>query len=343
MAKVLITGGTGFIGSHTIVDLINNGYEVISADNYVNSEPSVLKSIKAITGVAPKHYKVDLADKKAARRIFVEHPDIDAIVHFAARKHVNESVQIPLTYYKNNLGSQINILELMDEFGIRNLIFSSSCSVYGQSNELPVTETTTLQATQCPYARTKAMGEEILRDVCHVNKKLNVSCLRYFNPAGAHPSAKMGESPINAASNLVPVITETAIGKRKQMIVYGTDYDTRDGSAVRDYIHVMDLAHAHTKAVQYLLAQKNKSNFEIFNFGIGQGVSVLEAVTAFEKVTGLKLNYKLGPRREGDVAAIYTDCSKAKKQLGWVSQYGIEEIMDTAWKWEKARSKKAKG
>ena len=340
MPKILITGGTGFIGSHTIVDMLDQGFDVISADNYVNSDRSTIKGIKAITKKDFKHYKVDLSDKKAARRIFIENPDIAAIVHFAARKHVNESVQIPLEYYRNNLFSQINLLELSDEFGIKNFIFSSSCSVYGQSEELPVTETTPLQATQCPYARTKVMGEEILRDVCHANKRINVSCLRYFNPAGAHKTAKIGESPINIASNLVPVITETAIGKRKQMTVFGTDYDTRDGSAIRDYIHVMDLARAHTQAVQYLLGGKNKTNFEIFNFGIGEGVSVLEAVAAFEKVTGLKLNYITGPRREGDVGAIYADYSKAKKLLGWKPQYGIEEIMQTAWAWEKARSAK---
>jgi UDP-glucose 4-epimerase len=340
MAKILITGGAGFIGSHTIVDLLDQGYEVVSVDNFVNSDRSSLSGIKRITGKAFKHYKIDLTDKKATRRIFVENPDIAAVVHFAARKHVNESVLIPLEYYRNKLNSQLNIMELMLEFQIPNLIFSSSCSVYGQSEELPATEETPLQATQCPYARTKVMGEDILRDACYANKQLQVSCLRYFNPAGAHPSAKIGESPINTASNLVPVITETAIGRRKEMTVFGTDYDTRDGSAIRDYIHVMDLARAHTNAVQYLLAKKNKANFEIFNFGIGGGTSVKEAIAAFEKVTKQKLNYKFGPRREGDVAAIYADSSKAQKLLGWKPQYGIEAIMKHAWAWEKARSKK---
>jgi UDP-glucose 4-epimerase len=340
MAKILITGGTGFIGSHTIVDLLNEGFDVVSVDNQINSDRSALRGIKAITGKDFKHYKIDLTNKQATRRIFMENPDIAAVVHFAARKHVNESVLIPLEYYRNNLYSQINLLELLDEFDVPNFIFSSSCSVYGQSEELPVTEETPLQPTQCPYARTKVMGEEILRDLGHANKKINISCLRYFNPAGAHESALIGESSINLASNLVPVITETAIGKRKEMTVFGTDYDTRDGSAIRDYIHVMDLAHAHTKAVQYLLARKNKKNFEIFNFGIGQGASVLEAIHAFEKTSGVKLKYKIGPRREGDVAAVYADSSKAKKLLGWKPKYGIEEIMRTAWAWEQKRSKK---
>jgi UDP-glucose 4-epimerase len=342
MAKILITGGTGFIGSHTVVDLLDHGFEVVSVDNNVNSDAATVKGIKAITKKQFKHYNIDLTDKKKARRIFQENPDISAVVHFAARKHVGESVQIPLEYYRNNLNSQLVMLELMDEFKVNHFIFSSSCSVYGQSTELPVTEETPLQPTQCPYARTKVMGEEILRDVAYANKSLNVSCLRYFNPAGAHKSAKIGESPINAASNLVPVITETAIGNRKEMAVHGTDYPTRDGSAIRDYIHVMDLARAHTLAVQYLLGKKNESNFEIFNFGIGAGVSVLEAINAFEKVTKLKLNYKIGPRREGDVAAVYADYSKAKKHLGWTPQYGIEEIMLTAWNWEKARNKMSK-
>ncbi len=339
MGKILITGGTGYIGSHTIVDLLNEGFEVVSVDNNINSDKSPLRGIRAITGKQFKHYKIDLTNKTKTRRIFQENPDIVAVVHFAARKHVNESVQIPLEYYRNNLCSQINLLELMVEFGVNNFIFSSSCSVYGQSKELPVTEETPLQPTLCPYARTKVMGEEILRDLCHINKKINVSCLRYFNPAGAHPSALIGESSINLASNLVPVITETAIGKRKQMTVFGTDYDTRDGSAIRDYIHVMDLANAHTKAVQYLLARKNKANFEIFNFGIGQGVSVKEAVEAFERTTGVKLNYKFGPRREGDVAAVYADYSKAKKLLRWEPKFGIDDIMRTAWAWEQRRSK----
>jgi UDP-glucose 4-epimerase len=342
MAKILITGGTGFIGSHTVVDMLNHGYEVVSVDNNVNSDAATLKGMRAIAKKQFKHYRIDLTDIKKTRRVFLENPDIAAVVHFAARKHVNESVEIPLEYYRNNLNSQMVILELMQEFKVPNLIFSSSCSVYGQSEELPVTEETPLQATQCPYARTKVVGEMILRDVAHANKGLNISCLRYFNPAGAHPSAKIGESPINAASNLVPVITETAIGNRKQMAVHGTDYPTRDGSCIRDYIHVMDLAQAHTLAVQYLLGKKNKENFELFNFGIGDGVSVLEAINAFEKVTKLKLSYQLGPRREGDVAAVYADYSKAKKHLGWTPKYGIEEIMLHAWNWEKARNKQSK-
>lgn len=337
MAKVLVTGGCGYIGSHTLVDLLDNGFEVVSADNLLNSDHAALRGIEAITGQQVKNYDTDLCDLAATRRIFEENPGLAGVIHFAALKSVNESVHKPLLYFQNNLGSLLNLVQCMVEFGVRDLIFSSSCSVYGQSTQLPVTEDTPLEPPQCPYARTKVMGEEILRDFCAANPAVNAIALRYFNPAGAHPSALIGENPRNVASNLVPVITETAIGKRPTMTVFGSDYPTRDGSAVRDYIHVMDVANAHVKALEYLRRGANGSNFEIFNLGIGEGVTVLEAIHAFEATTGTKLNYQIGPRREGDVAAVYADCSKAMQRFGWQPRYGIAEIMQSAWAWEQKR------
>lgn len=337
MAKVLVTGGCGYIGSHTLVDLLDNGFEVVSADNLINSDHSALRGIEAITGRQVKNHDTDLCDLAATRRIFEENPGIAGVIHFAALKSVNESVHKPLWYFQNNLGSLLNLVQCMVEFGVRDLIFSSSCSVYGQSTALPVTEDTPLEPPQCPYARTKVMGEEILRDFCAAHPAINVIALRYFNPAGAHPSARIGENPRNLASNLVPVITETAIGKRPSMTVFGSDYPTRDGSAVRDYIHVMDVANAHTKALEYLRRGANGANFEIFNLGIGEGVTVLESIHAFEATTGQKLNYQIGPRREGDVAAVYADCSKAVQRFGWQPRYGIAEIMQSAWAWEQKR------
>lgn len=339
MTKVLVTGGCGYIGSHTIVDLIENGFDVVSVDNLSNADDTALQSIEAITGRRVKNYAVDLCDATATRRIFDENPDIGGIIHFAALKAVGESVEKPLHYYRNNIESLLNILQNMVDFGIRHHIFSSSCSVYGNASELPVTESTPLSQAESPYARTKQIGEDILRDVSAVHPNMNNILLRYFNPAGAHESGLMGESPKNAASNLVPVITETAIGKRAKTVVFGDDYDTRDGSCIRDYIHVMDLANAHTKALQYLLSGRNDQNCEVFNLGIGEGVTVLEAVNAFEKVNDMKLNYEVGPRRAGDVVAVYADLTKASQKLGWVPQRNIEDIMRTAWVWEQRRSK----
>jgi UDP-glucose 4-epimerase len=338
MKKILVTGGCGYIGSHTIIDLINNGLEVISADNYVNSDPSVLDNIEAITGIKVRNYDVDLADLDATRRIFKENPNIAGIIHFAALKAVGESVEKPLLYYRNNISSLINILTCQEEFNVKYMIFSSSCSVYGNAKVLPVTESTPLQPAESPYARTKQLGEDIIRDFTMVNPVVNAVSLRYFNPAGAHESGLMGESPINPALNLVPVITETAIGKRKEVVVFGDDYPTRDGSCIRDYIHVMDLAHAHTLAMLYVIEQRNSDNYEIFNLGIGEGVTVLEAVNAFEKVNKMKLNYRIGQRRPGDVVAIYANNDKAKNLLGWYPKHSIEDIMRTAWEWEKKRS-----
>ncbi len=340
MKKVLVTGGCGYIGSHTIVDLIGNGFDVISIDNLSNSDEKVLEGIKAITGVTVKNYRSDLCDLEATRRLFLENDDLCGIIHFAALKSVEESVFQPLRYFHNNLNSLINVLKCAGEFGVGNFIFSSSCSVYGNARELPVTEETPFLEAECPYARTKQMGEQIIRDFSAADSIVNAILLRYFNPAGAHESALIGESPRNKATNLVPVITETAIGKRQQMTVFGDDYDTRDGSCIRDYIHVMDLANAHTKSLQYLMAGKNESNCEVFNVGIGEGVTVLEAVHAFEKVTGRKLNYRIGKRRAGDVVAIYANKDKAANLLGWQPNRGIEKIMETAWEWEVARTSK---
>jgi UDP-glucose 4-epimerase len=338
MKKVLVTGGCGYIGSHTIVDLIENGYEVVSIDNLSNSSEEVLDGIEKITGKRVQNYQVDLVHRSGTFDVFEEHPDIEGIIHFAALKAVGESVEKPLLYFENNLISMINILKAMNAFQVSQLIFSSSCSVYGNADQLPVTEDTPLKEAESPYARTKQMCEQIIQDTLHQYSSLNAILLRYFNPAGAHESALIGESPINKANNLVPVITETAIGKRDKMTVFGDDYDTRDGSCIRDYIHVMDLANAHTKALDYLLAEKNESNVEVFNIGIGEGVSVLEAVQAFEKVTGKALNYEIGPRRAGDVIAIYANKDKTERMLGWEPTRSIEDIMKTAWEWEKRRT-----
>ncbi|MEO1516056.1 MAG: UDP-glucose 4-epimerase GalE [Bacteroidota bacterium] len=338
MKKVLVTGGCGYIGSHTIIDLIDNGFEVISVDNLVNSDLKPLEYIQQITGKSVTHYSTDLCDKEGTRQIFKDHPDIVGIIHFAALKAVGESVEQPLRYYDNNLNSLINVLSLSLEYDIANFIFSSSCSVYGNASELPVTEHTPLQAAESPYAHTKQIGEGIIQAFCHKHASSQAVILRYFNPAGAHESGLIGESPVNVALNLVPVITETAIGKRSSMMVYGDDYDTRDGSCVRDYIHIMDLANAHTKSLQYLLAEKNSKNCSIFNLGLGDGATVLEAINAFEKVTGQQLNYQIGPRRPGDVVAIYANNDLANRELDWKPQRRIEEIMKSAWEWEKRRS-----
>jgi UDP-glucose 4-epimerase len=336
--KVLVTGGCGYIGSHTIVDLIDNGFEVISVDNFVNSDASVLEGIQKITGQSITNYNTDLCDLNATQKIFKEHPDLTGIIHFAALKSVGESVEQPLRYYKNNLLSLLNILECIETFKIKNFIFSSSCSVYGNARALPVTEKTPRQNAESPYARTKQMGEDMIADFSLVHHWCNCVSLRYFNPAGAHESALIGESSRNIANNLVPVITETAIGKRAEIVVFGNDYPTRDGSCIRDYIHVMDLANAHTKALQYVIHHKNSSNNELFNLGIGEGVSVLEAVHAFEKTTGKKLNYRIGQRRPGDVVAIYANNDRAKRKLGWSPTRAVEAIMQTAWAWEQRRN-----
>lgn len=336
--KVLVTGGTGYIGSHTIVDLIESGFEVISVDNGMNSDISVLKAIQELTDVEVINYKFDLCDFDASEQIFKDHPDITGIIHFAALKAVGESVEKPLLYYKNNLESLINILSLAIKYSVKGFIFSSSCTVYGDAPQSPVDENTPWQEAASPYGRTKQMGEDIIRDTLKTTQLKGI-LLRYFNPAGAHPSGKMGESPINPPQNLVPVITETAIGRRRQMTVFGTDYPTRDGSCIRDYIHIMDLARAHTLAMQYIFANKQLSDCEVFNVGIGNGLTVLEIIKAFKKVTGEQLNYTLGDRRPGDVVAIFSDYTKAKTLLGWMPRYTVDDIMSTAWNWEQYRTK----
>ncbi len=338
MRKILVTGGCGYIGSHTIVDLIDNSFEVISADNLSNSSEAVLDGVEAITGQRVQNYAIDLCDLAAAEAMFKDHPDLAGVIHFAALKHVGESVEQPIRYFRNNLNSLLNILDCMARFEVPNLIFSSSCSVYGNASELPVTENTPLEEAESPYARTKQMGEQIVQDFARKHPQHHSILLRYFNPAGAHESAKIGESPTTPASNLVPVITEAAIGKRNELVVFGDDYDTRDGSCIRDYIHVMDLANAHTKALQYVISDKQEAPVEIFNLGIGEGVTVLEAVNAFMKVTGEQLPYRVGARRPGDVVAIYANYQKAANRLGWQPERDVNDIMRTAWAWEKVRS-----
>jgi UDP-glucose 4-epimerase len=338
MKKILVTGGCGYIGSHTIVDLIDNGFDVISVDNLSNADPSVLEGIEAITGKRVRNYNVDLCDASETRRIFLENKDIKGIIHFAALKSVGESVEKPLLYYHNNISSLNNILMCAEEFGVKHIIFSSSCSVYGNAKALPVTEETPFQEAESPYARTKQIGENMLKDFTLINPLINAIALRYFNPAGAHESALIGESARNVANNLVPVITETAIGKRAETVIFGDDYPTRDGSCVRDYIHVMDLGRAHTLALQYVMEGKNDRNFEVFNLGIGEGVTVLEAVHAFEKANNQTFKYRIGQRRPGDVVAIYANNDKATTKLGWAAKRSIEDIMRTAWVWEQKRS-----
>ncbi len=336
--KILVTGGCGYIGSHTIVDLLDYGFEVVSADSLFNADEKVLDGIEQITGHRVVNHKVDLADRNACQDMLDAIGHVDGIIHFAAFKSVGESVEKPLMYYNNNINAQINLMDLAPRYGAKFFIFSSSCSVYGNPEELPVTEQTPLQKAESPYAFTKQIGEQIIQDYSKVNDDMKFVLLRYFNPAGAHESAIIGENPINIANNLVPVITETAIGKRPQMTVFGDDYPTRDGSNIRDYIHVMDLAHAHTLSLKYLIDHPDAPQVDIINLGIGEGVSVKEAIEAFEKVTGQKLNYVIGGRRPGDVIAVYADATKAMKTLGWKPDRDIDAIMDTAWRWEQRRT-----
>lgn len=333
MGKILVTGGCGYIGSHTIVDLLQNGYEVISIDNNSRSNAVILKGVEQITGKKVKNYKVDLCNYDDSFAVFQENTDITGIIHFAAFKAVGESVEKPLLYFENNIYSLINLLKCVQEFKVPHFVFSSSCTVYGEPDEVPVTEQTIPKTAQSPYGLTKQMGEQILNEFC---KTSSTRCilLRYFNPAGAHPSIAIGEMPMGKPQNLVPAITQTAIGRIPKMFVHGSDYPTRDGSNIRDYIHICDLAHAHTLALQYLEQEKNKKACEIFNLGSGEGVTVLEAILAFEKVSGIKLNYEMGPRRPGDVVAVYANNNLAREVLGWNPKFSIDDIMDSAWKWE---------
>ena len=334
MAKILVTGGCGYIGSHTIVDLLANGFEVISIDNHARSSNYAIAAIEKITGTRIKNYEVDLKNFDDTLAVFQENPDIAGIIHFAAYKAVGESVEEPLFYYENNIGSLVNILKCVQEFDIPHFVFSSSCTVYGNPDTSPVTENSEVKKAESPYGATKQMGEEILQNIAAAGGA-NVILLRYFNPVGAHPSAMIGELPIGRPQNLVPAITQTAIGKLPKMIVYGNDYPTRDGSCIRDYIHVCDIASAHTLALQYLLAEKNTEACEVFNLGTGNGISVLEAITTFEAVSCTTLNYEIGARRAGDIVAIYANNEKAISKLGWKINYTIEDMMHTAWAWEK--------
>jgi len=339
MKKVLVTGGAGYIGSHTIVDLQEKGFEVIAIDNFHNARPSVYPAIEKITNKKVPFHTTDLANYDELYQVFKETPNITGIIHFAALRYVGESVEQPLDYFKTNITGLLNLLDCAKEFKVPNFIFSSSCSVYGNIQELPVVESTTFGTAESPYGRTKQMGEHILEDcVNSPSFNMKVISLRYFNPAGAHESSLIGEDHTHQVSNLVPVITEVAIGKREKLIVFGNDYPTRDGSCVRDYVHIMDLANAHTKALEHLISNKQTTPIEAFNLGMGEGVTVMEAIRAFEKITGRSLNHEIGPRRSGDVIAVYANNDKARQVLGWFPKRGIEQIMDSAWKWEVSRN-----
>jgi UDP-glucose 4-epimerase len=331
--KIVVTGGLGFIGSHTVVELQNEGFEVVVIDNLSNSSEGVLDGIVNITGKRPVFEKIDLRDKAAVQNFFKKHQDVSGVIHFAASKAVGESVGNPLLYYENNINSLVYILQELKELPNSNFIFSSSCTVYGQAEKMPITEDAPIQAAMSPYGNTKQIGEEIITDSAKVTN-INSILLRYFNPIGAHPSAEIGELPLGVPQNLVPFITQTAIGLREKLSVFGSDYPTPDGTAVRDYIHVVDLAKAHVIALQRLLNKQNTEKVEVFNLGTGTGSSVLEVIQAFEKVSGKKLNYQIVGRREGDVVTAYANTDKAHNVLGWKTQSSLEEALASAWKWE---------
>ncbi|MBT8307538.1 MAG: UDP-glucose 4-epimerase GalE [Maribacter sp.] len=332
--KVLVTGGLGFIGSHTVVELQNEGFEVVIIDDCSNSSEKVLEGITAITGKSPLFEKLDLKEKSLVEDFFKRHHDIEGVIHFAASKAVGESVDKPLLYYENNIGTLVYLLKELSKKDRSSFIFSSSCTVYGQADKMPITEDAPVKEAESPYGNTKQMGEEIIRDTCKVTPNLNAIALRYFNPMGAHPSAEIGELPIGIPQNLVPFITQTGVGLREELSVFGDDYPTRDGTCVRDYIYVVDLAKAHVVALQRLLAKKNKANYEVFNVGTGKGSTVLEVIKSFEKVSGKKLKYKIVARRPGDITAAYADTTLANEELGWKSQYTLDEAMKSAWDWE---------
>ena len=331
--KILVTGGLGFIGSHTVVELQNEGFEVIVVDNLSNTSLSVLDGIQNITGKVPAFEQLDLRDKEKVHDFFRRHSDIDGVIHFAASKAVGESVENPLLYYENNINTLVYILQELQQKPSANFIFSSSCTVYGQAEKMPITEDSSVQTAMSPYGNTKQIGEEIITDTAKVTN-VNAILLRYFNPIGAHPSAEIGELPLGVPQNLVPFITQTGVGLRQELSVYGDDYPTPDGTAIRDYIHVVDLAKAHVIAMQRLLNKKNLAKVETFNLGTGTGSSVLEVIKAFEKVSGQKLPYKIVARREGDITEAYANTDKANTVLGWKAQSTLEEAIASAWKWE---------
>ncbi|RAJ11295.1 UDP-glucose 4-epimerase GalE [Arenibacter echinorum] len=332
--KILVTGGLGFIGSHTTVELQNKGYEVIIIDDLSNSTEKVLDGIVAITGKRPIFEKIDLKERSKVEDFFKRHQDVAGVIHFAASKAVGESVEKPLLYYENNIGTLVYLLKELSQKNKSSFIFSSSCTVYGQADKMPITESAPVKTAESPYGNTKQMGEEIIRDTCKVTPGINAIALRYFNPMGAHPSGEIGELPIGVPQNLVPFITQTGMGIREQLSVFGGDYPTEDGTCIRDYIHVVDLAKAHVVALERLMNGKNQDNYEVFNVGTGTGSTVLEVIKSFEKVSGKKLNYKIVDRRPGDITSAYADTTKANKVLGWKAESTLDEAMKSAWLWE---------
>lgn len=332
--KILVTGGTGYIGSHTTVELQQAGYEVIIIDNLSNSNADVVDRIEGITGIRPEFHELDCNDYDGLKKLFDQHKDITGIIHFAASKAVGESVQKPLLYYRNNLVSLINLLDLMPQYGVEGIVFSSSCTVYGQPDVLPVTEEAPIKPALSPYGNTKQINEEIIRDVAHAGAPFHSIILRYFNPIGAHPTAEIGELPNGVPQNLVPFITQTAAGIRQELSVFGNDYDTVDGSCVRDYINVVDLAKAHVIAIDRIVENKCKKKVETFNLGTGRGLTVLELVNAFEKVTGVKVNHKIVGRREGDIEKVWANPTFANTELGWTAKESVEDTLLSAWKWQ---------
>lgn len=338
--KILVTGGAGYIGSHTVVALHESGYLPVIVDNFSNSSKSIMQGLEKITGVQFPLYEIDCNDKKAMQQVFEKEGNIQGVIHFAAYKAVGESVAEPLKYYQNNLGSLLVLLELMEKFKVHNLVFSSSCTVYGQPDELPVTEKTPTKPASSPYGRTKQICEDILSDLTKSKSPVRSIALRYFNPVGAHESALIGELPNGVPNNLIPFVTQTAAGIREQITVYGDDYNTPDGTCIRDYIHVVDLADAHIKAFEYLDKVEEKSFYDTINVGTGKGNSVLEVIQAFEKVSGEKLNYRIGERRPGDVEQVYANVDKANKELNWETKYDLERSLADSWRWQQALSKK---
>ena len=335
MKKILVTGGLGYIGSHVAAELQNNNFEVLIVDNLSNSSLKVLDGIQQISGIEPSFEKIDLKNKQSVVDFFSRHKDIDGIIHFAALKAVGESVNNPLKYYENNIHSLIYLIQEISKLPTQKLIFSSSCTVYGQTDELPITEDAPIKELESPYGNTKKMGEQIIKDLCKASNSLNAISLRYFNPIGAHESSLIGELPIGIPQNLVPFVTQTGIGIRDKLSIFGNDYPTPDGTCIRDYIHVVDLAKAHVIAMQRLLAEKNTKDYEVFNIGTGKGTSVLEVVKTFEEVSKTKLNYSFVGRRLGDIVSAYADTTKANEILGWKSELSLREAILSAWKWEK--------
>ena len=335
MNKILVTGGLGYIGSHVVVELQNKGYEVVIIDDLSNSSMEVLDSIFKITGIKPTFEKIDLKEKQLIIEFFNRHSDLNGIIHFAASKAVGESVNDPLKYYENNIHSLVYILQKLNNLAAPKLIFSSSCTVYGQADQLPISENASIKEPESPYGNTKKIGEQIIKDSCKANASLQTIVLRYFNPIGAHASVNIGELPIGTPQNLVPFITQTGIGIREKLSIFGNDYPTPDGTCIRDYIHVVDLAKAHVVAMERLLDKKNSQNYEVYNIGTGKGSSVLEVVEAFETVSGVKLNYAFAERRVGDIISAFADTRKANNVLGWKSELTLKEALASAWEWEK--------